>query len=363
MNERGNRNLRALDKVIGTALLRAISVPRRKRKRPETPDRIGLLCVGAIGDLLLASPIVGDLRTKFPNARIVILGSSANKVLAPLLGNEEFVDLNVTYPVKALAQLRALKLDLLIDTTQWARFPALLSALSGAHCIGFRTPGQPRHFCYDEVIAHRNDRHEVDNFRALVAGLADIAESNPKLFISQAAIETVTKLELNRYAVLHAWPSGINSHLKEWSHVAWQETASKLAERGLRVVLTGAPADAGNSAGLARRLSKVADVTDLAGKLKLEETAALLKNSACVISVNTGVMHIAAALNVPLIALNGPTNPSRWGPLSTNACNMTPAKDGCGYLNLGFEYPLDPPDCMGAIAGEAVAREIDRILG
>ena len=54
-------------------------------------------------------------------------------------------------------------------------------------------------------------------------------------------------------------------------------------------------------------------------------------------SVNTGVMHVAAALEVPTIALNGPTSGRRWGPVGVHTrCVASPLIPD-GYLNLGFE--------------------------
>jgi len=80
------------------------------------------------------------------------------------------------------------------------------------------------------------------------------------------------------------------------------------------------------------------------------------------VSVNTGIMHMAACCDAPVVGLHGPTNPLRWGPLTARAHNHAPQGMGCGYLNLGFEYPALPPDCMGAIAPEDVIASTLRAL-
>jgi len=87
-----------------------------------------------------------------------------------------------------------------------------------------------------------------------------------------------------------------------------------------------------------------------------------MADAACVVSVNTGNMHLAAALNVPVVGLHGPTNPARWGPIGGNAQIVRPSSDECCYLNLGWEYPRNPPDCMGAIAVEQVSLAVFRAL-
>ena len=63
----------------------------------------------------------------------------------------------------ALTLIRSESLDVLIDTSQWSRFGAILCALSGApFVIGFKTEGQHRHFSYDATVRHRANCHEID---------------------------------------------------------------------------------------------------------------------------------------------------------------------------------------------------------
>ena len=362
MAERGNRGLRALDTRLGPLLLRALSVLHRPRPIPEAPRRIGVLCFGALGDLLLLSSVLEGMRAKLPEARFVLIGSGTNSALAPLLDVEEFVSLPVSRPDRALKRLRALELDLIVDSTQWARLPALLCALSGVASIGFRTAGQNRHYCYAQQIEHRNDRHEIDNLRALAAPLVGALSTLPRLRVTEAERAAVGALDLGRYVVFPPWPSGVNSHLKEWPTENWVRVAERLGQAGVSVVITGAPVDAAASERLANAIGARARVIDMAGKCSLARTAALLEQAACTVSVNTGVMHMAATFARPLVALSGPTNPLRWGPLSGLARNIAPAAEGCGYLNLGFEYPPDPPDCMGSISAAAVIAAVEEAL-
>ena len=90
-------------------------------------------------------------------------------------------------------------------------------------------------------------------------------------------------------------------------------------------------------------------------------TAAYLNRSSGVVAVNTGTMHLAALLGKPLVALHGPTDPKRWGPIypgHSNADNtivLGPGPDeGGAYLNLGFEYSDNPTYLMDQISVEAV---------
>ncbi|MFT4150188.1 MAG: glycosyltransferase family 9 protein [Paracoccaceae bacterium] len=361
MAERGNRSLRAADQSLGPAILGMLGLFRRRRALPDAPRRIGLLCVGALGDLLLFSSVIPALRARFPAAEVVTFGSDGNAAIAAMLDLGTFVRLPITRPDQAARAIRAAGCDLLIDSTQWANLPPILAALSGAATVGFATSGARRR-SHDRTAPHSNAIHEIENFRNLarLTGAGEFAA--PALRLDAKHHEAAARVASGDYAVIHAWPAGTRSELKAWANENWAAVAAHLAGRGLDVVLTGGPADLAASAGLAQAIGARARVIDTAGRLRLPETAALLAGARVNLSVNTGVMHIAAAVDRPLIALHGPTNPRRWGPISARAIDIAPPGEGCGYLNMGFEYPEAPPDCMGRIRPETVIAAIETAL-
>lgn len=106
-------------------------------------------------------------------------------------------------------------------------------------------------------------------------------------------------------------------------------------------------------------------VHDMAGRLSLTDLAALLAGAAATVSVNTGIMHLAALAGCPTVGLHGPTNPLRWGPLGpyTRALLPVPAPGSrSAYLNLGFEYPPDADDCLRRLHPDTVVTAL-RELG
>jgi len=66
---------------------------------------------------------------------------------------------------------------------------------------------------------------------------------------------------------------------------------------------------------------------------------------------------------VPMVAIHGPTSPKRWGPVSERAIAIRSPLPGCGYLDLGFEYPKRPPECMKAISFETVLEACIEAIG
>jgi ADP-heptose:LPS heptosyltransferase len=160
------------------------------------------------------------------------------------------------------------------------------------------------------------------------------------------------------------WPGGLRSELKEWPPASWHALASRLRAVGLSIVLTGSRADADRTARFANASASTTDVRfiNCAGRYGIEELVGVLRASSCVVSVNTGVMHLAAAAGAPTVALNGPTNEVRWGPVGARAVSVNSKLPGCGYLNLGFEYDSGPAECMLGISVDSVADAVLRLL-
>jgi len=79
------------------------------------------------------------------------------------------------------------------------------------------------------------------------------------------------------------------------------------------------------------------------------------------VSVNTGLMHLAAAMDVPTVGLHGPTSALRWGPKGTRSIAVVSADPASQYLSLGFEYPASC-NAMRAIHADAVIDAIDSLM-
>jgi len=139
------------------------------------------------------------------------------------------------------------------------------------------------------------------------------------------------------------WGSGLYPHLKEWPANYWGGLAVSLADAGYTVIFTGDPQNAPATERFlewqipASYLDKNS-IRSIAGKINLPDLAYCLRRADAVISVNTGIMHLAAIAGAPTIALNGAVNPLRWGPLGPKTCALLPEKGRSAYLNLGFEY-------------------------
>lgn len=309
-----------------------------------------------IGDTLLASSLVASLRASDPGMEVVVFASRGNVAVLPLLdGIDRVVEVPLTRPLEAVAAIRSVPVDVMIDIGQWPRWYALLCALSRSrHTIGFATPGQWRHFAYDSAVPHRDDVHELENFQRLLLPLAGVLPLPPARAlkaVGEPPPEITAKMP---YVVVHPWASGFNYAAREWPLDRWVELIRRICESGRAILIAGGPADRMRAAELAASCPRL-PVQSIAGAASLVQLAAILKRADAVVSVNTGIMHLAAILDVPLVALHGPTSRRRWGPVGTRSIALAPpAGVRAEFLNLGFEYPSGVVDCMASIVVDQV---------
>lgn len=361
MRQRGNPILHFLDRYAGIPAIAILGHLRRKRVLPFKIKTFGLLRTAAIGDTVLISAAIADLRSAFPDASMIFFAGPSNIEIARMLdGVDKVVDVPILSLLAALCRVRSVAVDVMVDFGQWPRFDALLTLLSRASfTIGFHTPGQYRHYGYDVAVAHSSDVHEIENYGQLLGALGVKTGNLPRLRRpSPGALSTAN------YAVFHLWPGGRRKKLKQWPDEKWLELVEEIASREMEVVLSGAPADRDGNDAIIDRVPPCARcfVRNAAG-LSLQETAAILAYARLVVSVDTGVMHMAAALGAPLVALHGPTSSRRWGPISDRAIAVDSPLDGCGYLNLGWEHSSRPLACMECIPYEAVRDACRSVIG
>lgn len=347
--------------MIGTPLLWCLGGVRSPRAGPTSFRKIGIMQTAAIGDTLLMAGHLSALRRNWPQALITLFFGRDNGPAARLLqGYDRLVPLDLMRPDHALRQLRAEQLDVLIDCGPWPRLNALLTWAAGARLtIGFATRGEGRHYAFDLTVEHRSDRHETDNQAALFALLTQGVSDPPRLAIGH---EPST---IRRRIVFHPWAGGSGKRNKQWPGAYWQALAAWARDHRLAVALTGGPTDLDDGRDLAKQLRAEVDgleLADFTGRLSLEGTAEILMGAAAVVSVNTGTMHLAAMLGCPTIGLCGPTSARRWGPIGPKAISVESPHPDAGYLNLGFEFPKDPPPVMEALTPDLVIDGLDHLL-
>jgi ADP-heptose:LPS heptosyltransferase len=144
---------------------------------------------------------------------------------------------------------------------------------------------------------------------------------------------------------------------KQWHPDRFAAVARNIvAARGGTIVLTGTPAERALVDRVRRDLEGV-PVIDASGAVDLVTLAALIEQLDLFISSDTGPMHLAAAMGTPLVALFGPSDPRRYGPLATQAAVLRidlPCSP-CGQVRLPPERCRGHvPDCLEGIGADRV---------
>ncbi|OIN56520.1 glycosyltransferase family 9 protein [Arsenicibacter rosenii] len=355
---RGSRLLHNIDRYIGIPALFILQLLKKNTKTIPQLNRIAILRTAAIGDTVLLSAMIQDLKDLYPSAEIVFFAGPSNHGVVSLLpGINNIMFIPVTKVIESIKTLRKSgNFDLVIDTGQWPRLDAIYSfCIKSRYRIGFNTENQFKHYLFNTSVKHSNEIHEVENFRNLLTPLNNIYRNRIRL-ISEKSVKVDVFLEqYKKYVIFHLWSGGSKAYLKEWPTERWADLAHKLYNKhNLPIIITGSDKDFQATKSFITECRSEIPIHNLCGKFSLTETVYLISKASLLISVNTGVMHIGSALDIPVIDLHGPTTALRWGALNAKSKSIEAKGEGCGYINLGFESNHTETNCMANITVEEV---------
>lgn len=370
---RGNRWFKALDRWAGIPLL-GLCGSLRSRRAPQPLQRGGRLLLikqSALGDTLLLLPVIKALRQRLgPEGRLDFLCTAVN---AAALKGSPWLDECLRFepgsfmarPWRALGFVRALRArryDWALDLDQWLRSSALLAVASGATWRGgFNSPGQHKHAAFHACTPNHDQSHEFEQFKA-VAALAgssmDPVEPYGGFLLGLGFLGAApAPRESPGLVLLHPGTGGARGWQREWPVERYAALGRALKAQGWRVGVSGAgPYEAALCDAIAGGMGG-ADERVVDGGLASLVTA--LCRCDLLVCGNTGVMHLAAGLGRPLLALHGPNPVTKWGPLAPVAAAqqvqvLASALPCSPCLSLGFEFGCALRPCMESIRVESV---------
>jgi lipopolysaccharide heptosyltransferase I len=286
----------------------------------QSPRRLLIVKPSSFGDIIHTLPALDALRRHWPGTCIdwLVKDEWSELLLSqPALGKMLLLPRNPSGWRHLATLLRQHRYDMVIDFQGLFR-SGVASWLSRApRRIGFADAREGSGWFYTERIACDARAHAVDRALQLLEGVGVPARTSPRFpfSIPQASLDWAAAL-LGRertcgrdVVVIHPaarWKT------KCWPAENFARLADSLAADGARIFLVaGAP-----ERGQADAVSALAchPPVNLAGQCTVLELAALLEKANLVISNDSGPMHLAAALDTPVIGLFGPTDPHRVGP-------------------------------------------------
>lgn len=348
---------------------------------PTPINKILIIELRGIGDILLASPLVRVLHRNYPHAEIDMLVKSEFQhmlVHHPLI--HRAIGFDRPYFKRRRAAWRHFMRDLRREGYDMAinLYPvernALMAWWTGARWRGgYRGKWWGCHALLNYAIRDREDLHAAEGpLQTIVAmGVTDLEHQGLELYPGP---EDVARADAAWRALgiadgapvigIH-FRSPLN--LKNWPETHVAALVDLLQQRGLQPVLLGSAGDVEAATRINAQVSSPAPM--LTGRLRLLELAAWLRGCALVVTVDSGPMHIAASQGTPCIALFGPSDDQRYGPRG-DGHRIVRAEYRCPHFpcrlrkgNCDEKAYLQGAPCMQAITPEQVANAVLTQLG
>ena len=311
----------------------------RRRSTPDAPLKILLVRPRLIGDVLLTTPVIRAMRRRYPDAELVYLVEAH---AAPVVTSNPHLSETIVIrhrrglrrlleDLRLATRLRARRFDVAVDMHGGSRSGWLTFATGARMRVGYDVSG--RSWMYTHRVARPVGyvpRHSVFSMWDLAA-VVDRSFADPptpardrlEMPVTPAAAAAVARrLEqlgvttADEIVVVHA---AAGNEFRRWPEAAFAAVARALAALQRRVVLVvGSRQDAATI----DRIVELARGNDgpSAGRVHaapgwpLEELRALMDRAALFVGGDSGPMHIAAASDVPIVAIFGPTLPAHWAP-------------------------------------------------
>jgi lipopolysaccharide heptosyltransferase II len=346
-----------------------------------------LVRVDLMGDVLFSLPAAGGLKRQYPGARVTIL---TLPYAAPLTRLNPWIDEVVAVDTNRIRTLRGLidprtwleyarayrllksrRFDLAISL--YGRMGSLCAYLSGARwTVGYAREAYP--FLLSDPVEggrHQERMHESEYVRRLIKHVgADMAPDGPALEIPVEAHSSANALlsasgisSDEQLVVIHA--GSVNGSAKRWPAANWARFCGLVAERSpARIVLVGAESDLPITQEVVDKSH--ADIASLAGCTDLPTLAAVLSRADLVASGDSGPLHLAVALDRPVLAVYGPTDPAIYGPYRPTAPAIVHRADlpcsPCYTLASTAECPLADPICMRLVSVDQMVKSALALL-
>ncbi|MDZ7360818.1 MAG: glycosyltransferase family 9 protein [candidate division KSB1 bacterium] len=322
-----------IDEHGGRWLIRLVDSLRRPRSHESTkPGRILIIKFWGIGSIILFEPALRYLRKKFPQARLDFLTLAQNRELFKLLPHidqvyaADFRRLGrfLISTLRLIVKLRRQKYDLIFDAEFFANFSTLVATLAKPRrVIGFSREASIKSRLLDVAVPFHDDEHAAENFLRLVKiGTGEESGSNKSVTFPRLILPSspATTLRFNRrpYIVMNVNASPLALE-RRWPQERFASLAKWLLKRyQTDLILIGARGEEKYTQAVAQAIAAPGKVHNLAGNLNLLELAGLIRHAALFISNDSGPLHLAAALQKPVVGFYGPETPKRFGPLCKN---------------------------------------------
>jgi heptosyltransferase-1 len=286
-------------------------------------DSILFVKTSSLGDVVHHMPAVTDARKKFPGARLSWVVEDAFEPLARL-----HPAIDTVIPVatrrwrsrplapatwgdfaETMHRLREERFDRIIDTQGLIRSALIARRAAGEHhgydAASIKEPLAARFYDVKHGVAR--DLHAVTRNRALTAAALGY---QPDELVDYGLVRAARSASVRQALLLH----GTSRQSKEWSESLWTDLGRWLRREGFEVAL---PWGTDNERRRAERLANTIPEARVLDRAPLDIVASHIATASLVVGVDTGLLHLAAAYRVPLVAVFTGSDPALTGPVGS----------------------------------------------
>jgi len=336
--------------------------------------KILIIRLSSIGDIILASPLIRLVRKRFPQAKTDIVVSTEFEELVSFNPNiNQVILFDRQTGIKGLLELckkiRQERYDLIIDLHKKLR--------SFLICL---TSGAKERVSYNKhcwwrflLVKFKINRYSNTPFMAnlylkslQLFGVEDDGEGL-EFYITPSKemviLELLRREKIDKKDILIGLSPGAHWYTKRWLKERFIELANSLIQKKkAKIVILGGKEEVELSKEI--ETSLLSKPITAAGKLSLMETAALLKRCQVLVTNDTGIMHIAAAVKTPLVAIFGPTV-KEFGYYPYRVAHRVISKDlpcrPCSTMGTS-KCKINTFDCMRLISVNEVLEAVEELM-
>jgi len=336
--------------------------------------RVCILAPSGIGNLVMLTPMLNSLRQAIPDVSItLVVASEAAKTLldgTPLA--DEIIVMDGKKSTKTLKMVRNNWPDLTIAATHRGYMSAKTVFRTGArYKVGFHYDYLARQntgFFFTHPVSCEEDKHKVEQTLALLEPLGLYGRRELCLYITPTEEEEAEKILLNAGAqnsdLLVGCHVSPNTRAKPfcWAKERFAEFCNRLTgEYSAKIIIVGGETEIPVIEEVATLLCKKPII--LAHTTTIRQTAAVIKHLNLFIANDAGPMHIAAAVQTPVIGIFGPTDPKIYAPYGKN-CFVVKSNLPCSpcYKPHSGSYDCKTGECFTDISVEKVLNVVRQVL-
>lgn len=352
------------------------------------PNRYLIVQLADIGDLIVSTPALATLREAQPDAHITLLTTTHS---APVIADTNLVDEIITFDknqfngsraffqsanLRRIFSLRKGKYDAVVFLHHFTlklgtvKF-ALIALASGAkQRIGLDNGN-------GWFLTHRlpdlgfGGKHQAQYWLDLVALLgaspeprpATVGISRPPLYLMERGSGGEVSPKPSTI-VVHPGSGGY-SLARRWDVAQFATLADALHQQyNAQIILVGGTNDGGDAVKAAMKTTAI----DLTSKTTLAELAGVIQAADLYIGADSGVMHVAAAVGTPVVAIFGPSNADAWSPWTPTSKSIVvhsaPECSPCSYVDhtVGLREGCPARTCMRMVTTKHVLTAVEQIL-